>query len=49
MFLDPAFPVDPPGHGRYRAPLQQAFSPKAMLALKEDIRALANQWSGMRD
>jgi cytochrome P450 len=35
--------LDPPEHGQYRAPLQQAFSPKAMLALKDDIRTLANQ------
>jgi cytochrome P450 len=35
--------VDPPEHAQYRAPLQQAFSPKAMLALKDDIRTLANQ------
>jgi cytochrome P450 len=35
--------LDPPEHGQYRAPLQQAFSSKAMLALKDDIRALANQ------
>jgi cytochrome P450 len=35
--------LDPPEHGQYRAPLQQAFSPKAMLALKDGIRALANQ------
>ena len=35
--------LDPPEHGQYRAPLQQAFSPKAMLALKEDIRTLADQ------
>jgi cytochrome P450 len=34
--------LDPPAHGQYRAPLQAAFSPKAMLALKEDIRTLAN-------
>ncbi len=33
--------VDPPEHTLYRAPLQGAFSPKAMLALKDDIRALA--------
>lgn len=32
--------LDPPEHGQYRAPLQQAFSPKAMLALKEDIRSI---------
>jgi cytochrome P450 len=35
--------LDPPEHTQYRAPLQQAFSPKAMLALKDDIRALADQ------
>jgi cytochrome P450 len=35
--------TDPPEHGRYRTPLQRAFSPKMMLALKDDIRALANQ------
>ena len=35
--------LDPPEHGQYRAPLQQAFSPKSMLALKDDIRTLANQ------
>jgi cytochrome P450 len=35
--------VDPPDHAVYRAPLQKAFSPKTMLALKDDIRALANQ------
>ena len=33
--------VDPPEHTMYRAPLQGAFSPKSMLALKDDIRALA--------
>ena len=33
--------VDPPAHGVYRAPLQGAFSPKSMLALKDSIRALA--------
>ncbi len=33
--------VDPPEHTRYRAPLQGAFSPKAMMALKDDIHALA--------
>jgi len=35
--------LDPPAHGIYRAPLQRAFSPKTMSALKDDIRALANQ------
>jgi cytochrome P450 len=33
--------IDPPEHTMYRAPLQGAFSPKSMLALKDDIRALA--------
>jgi cytochrome P450 len=35
--------LDPPAHTIYRAPLHAAFSPKAMQARKEDIRALANQ------
>jgi hypothetical protein len=30
--------LDPPAHGQYQAPLQTAFAPKAMLALKEDTR-----------
>jgi cytochrome P450 len=34
--------VDPPDHAKLRAPLQKAFSPKAVLALRDDIRALAN-------
>jgi cytochrome P450 len=34
--------LDPPEHGQCRAP-QQAFSRKAMLALKGDIRTLADQ------
>jgi cytochrome P450 len=34
--------VDPPEHGKFRAPLQKAFSPKSVLALKDEIRALAN-------
>lgn len=33
--------VDPPDHTKYRTPLQSAFSPKSMLALKDSIRALA--------
>lgn len=33
--------VDPPEHTQYRAPLQSAFSPKSMLALKDSIRTLA--------
>ena len=34
--------LDPPSHTIYRAPLQKAFSPKAMLSRKEEIRDLAN-------
>src|SRR5439155_21047714 len=32
--------MDPPVHTAYRAPLQTAFSPKARLAVREDIRSL---------
>lgn len=35
--------LDPPAHTIYRAPLQAAFSPKAMMARKEEIRQLANE------
>lgn len=35
--------LDPPQHTIYRAPLQAAFSPRAMMARKEEIRELANQ------
>jgi cytochrome P450 len=35
--------IDPPLHTKYRAPLQRAFAPKTIAALKDDIRALANQ------
>jgi cytochrome P450 len=35
--------LDPPEHTQYRAPLQKTFSPKSALALKEDIRKLANE------
>jgi cytochrome P450 len=34
--------LDPPSHAIYRAPLQAAFSPRAMMARKEEIRELAN-------
>jgi cytochrome P450 len=34
--------LDPPDHTKFRAPLNSAFSPKAMLARKEEVRALAN-------
>jgi cytochrome P450 len=33
--------IDPPRHSVYRAPLQGAFAPKAIMALKDDIRQLA--------
>ncbi|MES2488803.1 MAG: cytochrome P450 [Pseudomonadota bacterium] len=33
--------IDPPDHTAYRAPLQRAFSPKAMLGLQQSIRDLA--------
>jgi cytochrome P450 len=35
--------LDPPEHAKYRQPLQKTFSPKSALALKDDIRKLANQ------
>ena len=35
--------LDPPEHTKYRAPLQKTFSPKSALALKDDIRNLANE------
>jgi cytochrome P450 len=35
--------LDPPEHTKYRAPLQKTFSPKSALALKDDIRKLANE------
>lgn len=35
--------IDPPEHGKYRAPLQRVFSPKAILALKDSIAALATE------
>jgi cytochrome P450 len=35
--------LDPPDHTKYRAPLQKAFSPKTMLALKDSIRDLADE------
>ncbi len=33
--------IDPPAHTQYRAPLNAVFSPKAMLAMKDEIRSLA--------
>jgi cytochrome P450 len=33
--------LDPPEHTKFRAPLQKTFSPKAALAMQNDIRALA--------
>jgi cytochrome P450 len=35
--------MDPPDHTKFRAPLNGAFSPKVMNALKADIRALADR------
>jgi cytochrome P450 len=35
--------LDPPQHTIYRQPLQAAFSPRAMMARKEEVRALANE------
>ncbi|MGH8517330.1 MAG: cytochrome P450, partial [Panacagrimonas sp.] len=35
--------IDPPLHTSYRMPLQKAFSPKAIHALKDSIRELAGQ------
>src|SRR6185436_10636624 len=35
--------LDPPEHGKYRTPLQRVFSPKAILALKDSITALATE------
>ena len=32
--------LDPPDHSKFRAPLNAAFSPRTMMALKERIRAL---------
>ncbi len=34
--------LDPPEHGKFRAPLQVAFSPKAMMARRDEIRALTD-------
>jgi cytochrome P450 len=33
--------LDPPLHHKYRQPLQQVFSPRTVMGLKDDIRALA--------
>jgi cytochrome P450 len=40
--MTPIF-MDPPDHGRYRAPLQRAFSPRLMLALKPRMEAMAGE------
>lgn len=48
MAFMPRFPTptpityDPPLHGKFRAPLQKTFSPKAAMAQMEDIRALCD-------
>ena len=41
MFIPAPITFDPPMHSVFRGPLQSAFSPKAMAALKGDIRELA--------
>ncbi len=33
--------LDPPEHAKYRAPLNSAFSPRAVMALRDEFRALA--------
>jgi cytochrome P450 len=38
--------LDPPEHTQYRVPLQKTFSPKSAMALKDDIRALADELIG---
>lgn len=35
--------VDPPDHGKYRAPLQRVFAPKIINGLKDSIRMLAGE------
>lgn len=35
--------VDPPDHGKYRAPLQRVFSPRVINRLEEDVRTLADK------
>jgi cytochrome P450 len=35
--------LDPPEHTQYRAPLQKTFSPKAAMAMKDDINKLAHE------
>ena len=35
--------MDPPEHGKFRAPLQKTFSPRAAMNQIDDIRALTNQ------
>lgn len=35
--------VDPPEHGKYRAPLQRVFSPRTINELKDSIRSLASE------
>jgi cytochrome P450 len=41
IFVPAPISFDPPHHAVFRAPLQSAFSPKVMAAMKEDIRNLA--------
>jgi len=37
----PPITTDPPNHSKFRAPLNKAFSPKAMMALSGEVRTLA--------
>ncbi|HEY1076861.1 MAG TPA: cytochrome P450 [Fontimonas sp.] len=42
--------LDPPDHTKYRMPLNRVFSPKAIMALKDSIRALAAELvDGIKD
>lgn len=43
IFIPAPISFDPPHHAVFRSPLQSVFSPKAMAAIKEDIRALASE------
>jgi cytochrome P450 len=43
IFVPAPISFDPPHHAVFRGPLQSAFSPKAMAAIKEEIRKLAGE------
>lgn len=40
MLIPAPITLDPPHHATFRSPIQGAFSPKSMAALKDDIRSL---------